>query len=689
VLARALDPLQEAARREASLDRHLAQVLELLIDLGADEEGLVAACLLARLQRGAGLDELRRDFEAGPCDLAERLIEIERLEANYDVDAAAGDAEGLRRLLLALVEDVRVVLIALTNRLVQLRRLADDDADERRAYARRVHAIHAPLANRLGVWQLKWELEDLVFRYLEPDVYRRIARLLDERRVDRERYIAHLVKEVRRRLTEAGIEADVKGRPKHIYSIWRKMQRKALAFHELFDVRAIRILVDDVTDCYAALGLVHALRHPIPDEFDDYIANPKGNNYRSLHTAVYGPEGKTVEVQIRTYEMHQHAELGVAAHWRYKEGGSYDPTYQRKLNWMRTLLESKEEGADETLLDEFGGEGSDERVYVMTPKGQVIDLRAGSTVLDFAYHIHTDVGHRCRGAKVNGRIVPLTFKVGNGEQVEILTAKQPDPSRDWLQPRLGYLASSRARAKVRQWFKQKDRHRNLAEGRELLDKELKRLGATGTDLEPILERFNKRSVDGLHIAVAVGEITVAQVASALEDLHRPEEEDVMPLARETPKAAAGGGADLVIEGVGNLMTTLARCCRPVPGDDIVGYVTRGRGVSIHRHDCANALRLIARDPARELQVEWGGETREVYRAELLVLAYDRKGLIRDIGNTLQSSRSDVLAINSQVDPRSSEAEIRLTIKVVDFEHLSTILSRLGALPNVFEARRIG
>jgi GTP pyrophosphokinase len=386
--------------------------------------------------------------------------------------------------------------------------------------------------------------------------------------------------------------------------------------------------------------------------------------------------------------MDQHAELGVAAHWRYKEGGNHDVGYQRKLNWMRQLLESSGEEADETLLDEFGGEGSDERIYALTPRGQVIDLRAGSTVLDFAYHIHTDVGHRCRGAKVNGRIVPLTYALKNGEQVEVLTGKTAQPSRDWLLTRAGYLKSSRARGKVRQWFKRMDHERNLAEGKEILDKELKRLAASASDLEPILDRFHKKSIDSLYVAVASGDVTSGQVASALEDLRQPEDEEVLPLARsiEVPRSAKD---DVIIEGVGNLMTSLARCCSPLPGDPISGYITRNRGVSIHRQDCKNALRLVSSEPERMLEVAWGGHTHDRYKAQLLIMAYERKGLIRDIGEMLLHCHSDVLAINTRVDEKMGRVEIDLSVRVSDFEHLGFVLNRISSIPNVYETRRVG
>ncbi|MEM9532007.1 MAG: bifunctional (p)ppGpp synthetase/guanosine-3',5'-bis(diphosphate) 3'-pyrophosphohydrolase [Pseudomonadota bacterium] len=670
-LDRALTPLLDAA----GADDEILPALALLADLNADPHCLAVYC-----------DYVGHPGEGSPqLDLTHQLKEIDRLEAACDPTATAD--EGLRRLLMALVKDVRVVLVVLVDRLMRLRRLTKATAEEQAAYASVIQSIHAPLANRLGIWQLKWELEDLVFRFTEPALYQRIAALLNEKRLDRERYIRRFIDQVQTELKGAGLNADVVGRPKHIYSIWRKMQRKGLAFAELHDVRAVRVLVDDVPQCYTALGIVHALWRPVAGEFDDYVANPKGNNYQSLHTAVFGPEGKTVEIQIRTHEMHHHAELGVAAHWRYKEGGDHDPGYQRKVNWMRQLLEG---GADEAgVLEDFGVEGAEDRVYVLTPKGKVVDLRRGATVLDFAYQVHTSVGNRCRGAKVNGRIVPLTHVVANGEQIEILTGKLEDPSRDWLVPRLGYLHSARARAKVRQWFRQKDKDRNVAEGREVVDKELRRLAARAVDLEPLVSRFNFKDLDGLYAAVAIGEVTVGQIAAALEELNRPDDDDVLPLVKSPQPDRRRTSDDLIIEGVGNLMTVIARCCSPLPGDPIIGFITQTRGVSIHRRDCRNVDRLVRTDPARMLDVSWGDETKGQYQAEIRVSAYDRKGLLRDIGQLTSTLRSEMLSFNSNVDPARGEAEIHMTVRVSDFEHLNDLLSRLTALPNVTSARRTG
>lgn len=671
----------------------LLQCLLVLQELNVDVLGLAGAVAYHRVLVGRDGEAVLDDLPSEVAQLARELIEIERLEVAHKPDPSRREnhsAEGLRRLLLALVKDVRVVLIALAHRLVRLRAMTEADEATRSAYAQLIQAIHAPVANRLGIWQIKWELEDLIFRFLQPDTYQRVARLLDERRTDRERYITELVADVDQRISDTGIKADIAGRPKHIFSIWRKMQRKGLAFEELFDVRAIRVLVDDIAQCYTVLGLVHSLWRPVPGEFDDYIANPKPNMYQSLHTAVFGPEGKPVEVQIRTHQMHEHAELGVAAHWRYKEGGQHDAVYQRKLNWMRQVLQSSNTDDGLELLDELGQLDDEGRIYVLTPKGDVLDLRRGSTVLDFAYQVHTDVGHRCRGAKVNGRIVPLTYQLENGEQVEILTAKNADPSRDWLVPSLGYLASPRSRNKVRQWFRKADYDRNVVDGKELLERELKRLAAQSGELLPIAERYNFKNVDALYAALAIGEVTPAQVATALQ-AQRPapeqDEQDLLPL--KPASTAPRGKDDITIDGVGNLMTTMAKCCNPVPGDRIVGYITRTRGVSIHREDCKSLERVLKNDPDRLIAVDWGGDTRGLYQAEVFVLAFDRKGLIRDVGQAVSNCRNNLVSVNTHTDATSGQAEMRLTVQVADFEQLGHLLRQLQVVPNVLEVRRIG
>jgi GTP pyrophosphokinase len=675
----------------------LLECLNLLDMLRADEEVLLAAIVHAIPEWRPRLEALETGARARVQTLVEGQHAAEQVWTLHAGRAQHVRAEGLRRLLLALVKDLRAILILLARHLVRMRHANELPETERVALAQLSTDIHAPLANRLGIWQLKWELEDLAFRHLHPDTYKRIARLLDEKRGDRERFIEEVKARIRKALADAGIGADVAGRPKHIFSIWKKMQRKDVPFGELYDVRAVRVLVDDIATCYAALGVVHQLWSPVPAEFDDYIANPKGNNYRSLHTAVIGPEGRALEVQIRTHDMHAHSELGVAAHWRYKEGRSAagDAGFDRKIAWMRQLLDRTDaEGGDESLLAGLRADLVEDRVYLLTPRGEVIDLPRGGTVLDFAYHVHTEVGHRCRGAKVNGRIVPLNFQPATGDRVEIMTAKTSEPRRDWLMAGSGFLASARSRDKVRGWFHKLDRARNLQAGRELLEKELKRLALHQNDLAPVLAKFHLANVEELHIAVALGDIGPSQVARALHDhaqaLLRSEAEKKMQAVRAESKARPARPSDrFVVEGVGNLLTQLARCCQPVAGDAIVGYLTRGRGVSIHRQGCAALERLLARNPERLLPVEWGDGGHSSYSVDVQVRGIDRKGLLKDLANLIAQHGVHVLAINSRVEEARGLAEVRFTLKVKDFDQLGQLLGRLNAVPGVDDARRLG
>jgi GTP pyrophosphokinase len=613
----------------------------------------------------------------------------ERVFSLHGEGAAGNGAEGLRRLLLAMVRDLRVVLIVLARQLVRMRAAVDADPAGQRRLALLGADIHAPLANRLGVWQFKWELEDLAFRFLHPETYHRIAHLLDERRADRESWIAAARAHLDQAFAAAGIGADVAGRPKHIHSIWRKMQRKGIEFSELYDVRALRVLVADIATCYAALGVVHGLWPHVPGEFDDYIANPKGNQYQSLHTAVIGPGGRTLEVQIRSHAMHEQAELGIAAHWRYKEGGRGDAGFERKIAWMRQLLDARDGGEDESaLLAGFRTDMLEDRVYLLTPKGEVIDLPRGATVLDFAYSIHTEVGHRCRGAKVNGRIVPLGHQPATGDRIEILTGKTGEPRRDWLSPQHGFLNTHRGREKVRAWFKRIDRAQNLAAGRALLEREIKRLALAHADLDELVARLHLKSPDELHEALALGDITPGQVARSLHEISQPPRPvpTPAPLRRRAPRKPSGDA--VVIEGVGNLLTQIARCCQPLPGDRIAGFVTRGRGVSVHRADCAQLARLGARDPARLIEVAWGDRPGRAYEVDVLVLGYDRKNLHKDVSTVIANAEVPLLGAGMKVDPDTRLAEMRFTLHVGDFGQLSLLLARLLAVPNVIEARRL-
>ncbi|CTP89841.1 guanosine polyphosphate pyrophosphohydrolase/synthetase [Xanthomonas translucens pv. phlei] len=673
----------------------LADTLDALALLSADEAALLAALLFDLPGLRAQLAQLpvappaRAQAVVGLLDGQDAADQVWALHAGRE---AGRNSEGLRRLLLSIVQDLRVVPILLARQLAKMRVADKLPEAPRRALAQLTRDIHAPLANRLGIWQLKWELEDLAFRHLEPDTYRRIAREVDESRVARERYIEAVKKILSKALGEQGLRAEISGRPKHIYSIWRKMQKKRLAFDQLYDLRAVRVMVDDVAACYAALGVVHALWAPVPSEFDDYIARPKANDYRSLHTAVVGPEGRTIEVQIRTHEMHAQAELGVAAHWKYKEGGKgAEKAFDRKITWMRQLLEQSQDGEQGGLAGALDAELVEDRVYALTPMGEVIDLPQGATPLDFAYHVHTMVGHRCRGAKVNNRIVPLTHKLRSGDRIEILTGKEAEPRRDWLLPANGYLASGRSRDKVRAWFHKLDRARNVQAGKDLLERELKRLGLQHADLLPAAKKFHADGIEELYIQVALGDVGPSQVGRALHEAERAAAQPAASapaLPRPTARRSGLAKSKFTVQGVGNLLVQLARCCQPVAGEPIAGYLTRTRGVTVHRVDCASFARLAASNPQRVLPVEWG-QAGGGYEVDVLVRAMDRRWLLKDITNLIAQEEAHVLEINSDNVRDSGRTQLRLRLKVGDYGQLSTLLGKLDALPGVDEARRLG
>jgi len=596
---------------------------------------------------------------------------------------AVQQSDALRKMLLAVVSDVRLVLVRIADQLYRLREAKKASPAERQALAIEAREIYAPLASRLGVWQLKWELEDLAFRYLEPETYGDIAHALREKRTERVGFIEDFQQVLGKELAAEGIKAEISGRPKHIYSIYRKMLRKDRGIEALYDIRAVRLLVDTVGDCYAALGIVHNLWSYIPGEFDDYIANPKDNDYRSLHTAVAGPEGKTVEIQIRTHDMHRHAELGVAAHWRYKEGGGAPAAFDQKIQFLRALLEPADDGAD--LLDQIRDDFFEDRVYAVSPKGDVVELPANATPLDFAYHVHTQVGHRCRGAKVNGRIVPLTYHVKNGDQIEIITGSQAQPSRDWLSPKLGYLAGARARAKVRNWFRQQDRDQHMRQGREVLDRELSRLNVKDVPTDVIAKQLKHKDTDALCVALGAGDLTSAAVATALQHIRGTDIEEPVRPRRARKKSDDSGAAG--VTGVGDLLCNFARCCRPVPPEPIVGYITQGRGVSIHRQDCGNFLGLNQRHPERILSISWGTSDSAAYPVDLSLHAFDRSGLIRDITAVLADDDANILDMNSHTDKESMQVVIDISIEIKDLPTLSTVIARLEQVPNVVSVRR--
>ncbi|MGB5722058.1 MAG: bifunctional (p)ppGpp synthetase/guanosine-3',5'-bis(diphosphate) 3'-pyrophosphohydrolase [Woeseiaceae bacterium] len=597
---------------------------------------------------------------------------------------AVQQSEALRKMLLAVVSDVRLVLVRIAEQLYRLRRAKEAPPETQKALALEAMEIYAALASRLGVWQLKWELEDLSFRYLEPEAYLGIAHTLKEKRVEREEFIERVQQTLQEELNKQNIDATISGRPKHIYSIWRKMQKKDRGIESLYDIRAVRILANDIGDCYAALGVVHNLWSYIPGEFDDYIANPKENNYQSLHTAVVGPEGKTVEVQIRTHDMHRYAELGVAAHWRYKEGGGSPAAFDQKIEFLRQLLEPANDGAD--LLDQIRDGFFEDRVYAVSPKGDVVELPAKATPLDFAYHVHTQVGHRCRGAKVNGRIVPLTYHIENGDQIEIITGSQAKPSRDWLSPKLGYLAGARARAKVRNWFRHQDRDQHQRQGREILDRELARLGAKDVPTDKIAKQLKLKDTEGLCVSLGAGDLTSASIATALQHLRGDEMPDRFRTRRGTRKKQSQPDS-VAVSGIGDLMCNFARCCRPVPPEFIVGYITQGRGVTIHRQDCGNFLGLSRRYPERIVEISWGQQESGAYPVDLTLHAFDRSGLIRDITSVLADDHANVLDLKSHTDKDTLQAVLHISIEIRDLPTLSTVITRLEQVPNVVSVRR--
>jgi GTP pyrophosphokinase len=684
---------------EALLDRAVGAAT-IVAGLKLDA-GTIRAALLLGLPVAKAFDaeEVGQRFGADVAALVAgvaRMDEIRALPAQGDAGERAAQAERLRKMLLAMVEDIRVVLIKLAERTAALRYLMrgkDELHVPREQSAREVLDLFAPLANRLGVWQLKWELEDLSLRALEPETYKTIAGMLDERRLDRQRYIEDVVATLRRELAAAGLRAEVTGRPKHIYSIWSKMRRKQSGIDALYDIRAVRILVDDVRACYTALGIVHHLWSPLPGEFDDYIAKPKANHYRSLHTAVIGPEGKPLEVQIRTFEMHQHSEYGVAAHWRYKEGAPKgtrrDPGFEDRIGWLRQVLDWKDAVADASeWLAAFKSSLFTDTIYVLTPQGRVVDLPRGATPVDFAYAVHTSLGHRCRGARVDGAMAPLNQPLRNGQQVEIVAAKQGGPSRDWLNAELGYVASHRARTKVRQWFKAQQLDETLGRGRAVVERELARMGSTALNLDAVAAEAGCEKAEDLFAAVGREELNTRQIQMAIRAVAHPDaapaiEAEPEILARQSK--AAGAGSGILVVGVDRLMTNLARCCKPAPPDPIVGFVTRGKGVSIHRRSCPSIERMRAREPERLITADWGKPRDEVFPVDVVIEALDRQGLLRDVTEIFSRERINVTA--AQTLTRNMQSRMSFTLEVRGLDALNRALLLVRDVPGVVSAQR--
>lgn len=688
------ESVQQSLKDWQQQEQHNAfgqEMVEILQELHMDDETLLAAFVLPYCQdKGLTSEQITEEFGQ---EIQSLLHGVSRMDAIKSLQAGGRGSESqidnIRRMLLAMVEDVRAVVIKLAERICRLRHVKNADEETRVLVAKECATIYAPLANRLGIGQLKWELEDMSFRYLHPDTYKSIAGLLDEKRTNREQYIDDFVQGLQQALTEQGVKAEVYGRPKHIYSIWKKMQKKQLTFEQLFDIRAVRIIAERLQDCYGALGIVHANWKHIPCEFDDYIATPKPNGYQSIHTVVVGPEGRSIEIQIRTQQMHQDAELGVAAHWKYKEGSSTGRSgYEDKINWLRKILQWQEEMAESgDLVEELRSQVFDDRVYVFTPRGDVIDLPLGSTPLDFAYYIHSNVGHTCTGAKVGGRIVPLTYQLQTGDQVDVLRGNTPSPSRDWMNPNLGYIHSSRARAKIHTWFKKQDRDKNLQAGKELLEAEMQRLNLPVKEASEACERFNVNSLDDLFVAIGGGDVRINQVLNFLQTRHAPKPE-LDPRIRQRTSVSKPSKDSIVIEGVGNLMSQMAGCCQPLPGDQIQGYITQGRGVSVHRHDCDQLEKLIQEHPERHIEVNWASELTGTFQAELVIYATDREGILRDVTTILANDKINLLGLNTIVNQSEQVAKVELKLEVKNLSSLSKAMNGLQRIDGVTQVKRV-
>lgn len=674
------------------------EMAEILAELKMDPDTLVASILYRSFRENKlSAKEILENFDSKVASLADGVARMAAISAitnhtNNSVFGQESDEQGenVRKMLVAMVDDVRVALIKLAERTCAIRAVKNAPIEKRKRVAREVSEIYAPLAHRLGIGHIKWELEDLAFRYLQPYDYKYIAKLLDERRVDRQSYIEEVIDVLETSLDKEGIEADIYGRAKHIYSIWRKMRRKNIGFSEVYDIRAVRILVGSERECYAVLGIVHALWRNIPHEFDDYIANPKENGYRSLHTAVKGPSNRVLEVQIRSSAMHEEAEFGVCAHWRYKDTDSEEgqSSYEQKIEWLRQVLEWHDEIGGSPWDDHLPKGIEQDRIYVFTPEGHVVDLPEKATPIDFAFRIHTDVGIRCRGAKVNGRIVPLNYSLHTADQVEILTGKRESPSRDWLNDGLGYITTSKARSRLHQWFRLQDRDQNISDGRVMLDHEFKRLAVEDLDYDALVKKLSLNTLDDLYAAVGTADIGVERVLNTAQRLiHKegPKDEPVVSLVGRASNES--GDADVYIDGVGNLMSHIAQCCKPIPGDQISGYITLGRGVSIHRQDCNNVLQRQTEEPERIIAVDWAEEPKQVYSVVMFLEAFDRHGLLRDITTLLDREKVNLSALKTESMKDKNTVEMYLTAEVSDFGRLSQVMGKLNQLPNVSSVKR--
>ncbi|MCU7960076.1 MAG: bifunctional (p)ppGpp synthetase/guanosine-3',5'-bis(diphosphate) 3'-pyrophosphohydrolase, partial [gamma proteobacterium symbiont of Bathyaustriella thionipta] len=630
-------------------------------------------------------------LDASAADMLQELLRIGLLTARIDLSQSSREhTENLRRLLLGIVEDVRVLLVILAKRLVDMRALRSANAQQQQEIAGDVREIYAPLANRLGIWQLKWELEDLAFRYLEPGFYRQVANALQETRTQRQDFIAHVIVLIEQQCKAMNIQADVAGRPKHIYSIARKMQRKHLPFDQIYDARAVRVLVESEADCYAVLGMVHAQWPPVPGEFDDYISRPKPNMYQSLHTAVIGPDDKPMEVQIRTHDMHEHSELGVAAHWRYKESGKSDPGFEQRILWMRQWLEQWDSGssADE-LVDQFKNEVHSHHLYVLSQDGHVVELPEGATAVDFAYAIHSEVGHRCRGAKIDGRITALTQPLQSGQTVEILTAKEGGPSRDWLNTQAAYITTSRARNRIKQWFRQHDWESNVALGKEQLARALRPASVDIEKLAAISQELEYAEIDDLYEALAMGALTTGVVAARLGLGHK-EKAAGTGKRHQGKKVARKSNINsaVSIQGVSGLMSKLARCCKPVPPDLIAGYLTQGSGVSVHTQNCPVLKRMVKRSPERLLEIKWqSDDAQSRFVADIEIIATDHPGLLHAISGILADLKINVIGVRTRSVARNDTAVMHFSVEVQSANELEGAIHKIARHDDVLKVKR--
>lgn len=719
----AIDCHQGQVRRSGeAYVNHTFAVAAIVHELGLDYEAIIAALLHDSVEdTDVTLEDLRQEFGEHVAQMVNGVTKMEGIQEfaedehavdldddgsmpsiskqhNHERNQERNRIESLRKMMLAMVEDVRVVLIKLSDRLHNMRTMEHMPAHKQLAKSKETLEIFAPLANRLGVWQLKWELEDLAFRYIHPKTYKDIAKKLEDPRIDRDGYIADFVDELSTQLGRVGINGDVKGRSKHIYSIWAKMQRKNLDFENVYDIRAVRVLVDSVQECYAALGLIHTQWKYIPGEFDDYIATPKENNYQSIHTAVIGPQGRVIEIQIRTVEMHKDNELGVAAHWRYKEGSKSDSSLEHKILWLRQLMEWKDDVVDASeFVERVQDDVFEERIYVFTPKGRVVDMPKGATPIDFAYRIHTEVGHKCRGALVNGKMVPLTTQLKTGQRIEVVTNKNGAPSLDWLSSHHHYIKTRRARSAIQHYFRFQNRDETLAYGREILDKELHRMNVPDVNIERLAKSMKLEDADELYMKLADGSIRPGRVSMTALRLVRPDQHEMFDEQQQDTKivfnqspaivARPSGNKELQAGGVDNLLMKAANCCLPIPGDSVKGFITRGSGVSVHRFDCANMVNLIETEAERVIDVDWFEQTERTYPMGILIEAFDRKGLLTDITGVFTAEKVNVIEMTTRTDPKDQSVTMVVTAELSNIESMSQVINRLMQIPNVHEVRR--